>query len=262
MTKEFSIKNLTTEINHVKHINGDGFKVKIKKGSIYELELANTIINLQRDPNETKMKSLLRTNGKLNFSQIKKISSLFGLNINNLKDVNGKVDLKTNINFKLDKQFKVKNLSYSTEGNIAYFEIHTEERRIIKKYLPEYDPKIILKDANIKFINSKSNHTMELNGFIKVKNHFDNLKIKEIYNYNKKSFFVNGIIDLTNSKVEVSKLNYHKVNGKKSEMSFDVNFVLDKYYNIKNLNFLADKTKIHLSNIKLNKDFEVKDFKK
>ena len=148
------------------------------------------------------------------------------------------------------------------EGDIAYLEIHTGERRIIKKYLPEFDPKIILKDTNIKLINSKSNNTAELNGFIKVKDYFDNFKIKEIYNYNEKSFAINGIVDLTNSKVQVSRLNYNKDYGKKSELNFDVNFVLDKYYNINNLNFLADKTKIHLSDIKLNKNFEVKDFKK
>jgi len=148
------------------------------------------------------------------------------------------------------------------EGDIAYLEIHTEERRIIRKYLPEFDPKIILKDTNIKLINSKSNNTTELNGFIKVKDYFDNFKIKEIYNYNEKSFDINGIIDLTNSKVKVSRLNYNKDYGKKSELNFDVNFVLDKYYNIDNLNFLADKTNIRLSHIKLNKNFEVKDFKK
>ena len=48
----------------------------------------------------------------------------------------------------------------------------------------------------------------------------------------------------------------------KSELDFDVNFVLDKYYNINNLNFSADKTNIRLSHLKLNKNFEVKDFKK
>jgi len=123
---------------------------------------------------------LIRTKGKLNFSQIKKISTLFALNINNLKDVNGTADLKTNINFVLSQGFKIENLSYSMEGEIAYLEIHTGERRIIKKYLPEFEPKIILKDTNIKLINSKSNNTAELNGFIKVKDYFDNFKIKEI----------------------------------------------------------------------------------
>jgi len=111
-TKEFSIKNLTTEINQVKEFENNGFIVTIKKGSIFDLELADSTINLKREENETKIKSLLHTNGKLSFSQIKSISSLFGLNINFFKDINGTVDLKTNINFDLDKKFKIKNLSY------------------------------------------------------------------------------------------------------------------------------------------------------
>ena len=262
LTNEFSLKNLTAEISHIKSVDGHGLKVIIKKGYIYDLELTGSTINLKSEKNETKIKSLLQAKGKLNFSQIKKISSLFALNISNLKNINGTIDLKTDINFNLDKRFRVKNLSYSTKGNIAYLEIHTEEKRIIKEYLPNFDPKIILKDSNIKLTNSKSGHTTEFSGFIKVKNYFDKFKIKEIYNYNKKSFDINGIINLTNSKVKISILNYDKDHGKKSEISFDVNFVLNKYYNIKNLNFLADKTKIHLSNIKLSKNFEVKDFKK
>ena len=262
LTKKFSIKKLTTEINHTKDVDGHGFKIKIREGFIYNLELTDSIINLKLKKNETKVKSFLRTKGKLDFPEIKTILTLFALNTNDLKDINGTVDLKTNINFDLSKQFKVKNLSYSTEGDIAHLEIHTEERRIIKEYLPGLDSKIILKDINIKLANFESNNITELNGFIKVKDYFDNFKIKEIYNYSDKSFDINGIIDLTNSKVKVSRLNYNKDYGKKSELNFDVNFVLDKYYNIHKLNFLADKTKISLSRIKLNKNFEVKDFKK
>ena len=262
LTKKFSIKKLTTEINHTKDVDGHGFKITIREGFIYNLELTDSIINLKLKKNETKVKSFLRTKGKLDFPEIKTILTLFALNTNDLKDINGTVDLKTNINFDLSKQFKVKNLSYSIEGDIAHLEIHTEERRIINEYLPGFDPKIILKDTNIKLVNFESNNTTELNGFIKVKDYFDNFKIKEIYNYSDKSFDINGIIDLTNSKVKVSRLNYNKDYGKKSELNFDVNFVLDKYYNIHKLNFLADKTKISLSRIKLNKNFEVKDFKK
>ena len=94
---------------------------------------------------------------------------------------------------------------------------------------------------NINFVKNQSDHKSELNGFIKVKNEFDSFKIKEIYNYNKKSFDVSGFVDLTNSKVKVSRLNYNKDSGEKSEAKFDINFVLNKYYNISNLNFLADK---------------------
>ena len=262
LTKEFSIKNLTTEISNLEDNNTKGFEIIIKKGSMYDLELAGTTINLKREKDEIKIKSLLRTNGKLNFSQIKNISTLLGLNINNFKDINGTADVKTNINFDLDKQFSVKNLSYSMDGDIAYFEIHTDEKRIIKKYLPKYDSKIILKDTHIKLINSKSDHNTELSGFVKIEEDFDSFKIKEVYNYDKKSFQVDGILDLTNSQVKVSQLNYKKKRGKKSEVSFYINFVLNKYYNINNLNFLAERNKINLSDIKLNKKFEVLDFKK
>ena len=262
LTEEFSIKKFTTEIEHVKINDVDEFKITIEKGSIYNLELADSTINLKRKKNEIEVKSLFRTKGKLNFSQIKKISTLFALNTRNLKDINGTADLTTNIDFILSKKYKIENLSYSMVGDIAHMEIYTEERKIIKKYLPEFDSKIVLKDTNIKLINTKSNNTVELNGFIKVKDSLDNFKIKEIYNYNKKSFSINGIVDLTNSKVSVSRLNYNKDSGKKSELDFDINFVLDKYYNINKLNFLADKTKIHLSDIRLNNNFEVKDFKK
>ena len=92
--KKFSIKNLTTEISHVKNVDGHGFKATIQKGSIYDLELSNSTINLIRKKNDTKVNSLLKTKGKLNFSQIKKISSLFGLNTSNFKDMNGNVNLK------------------------------------------------------------------------------------------------------------------------------------------------------------------------
>ena len=262
LINDLSIKNLTTEINHIIDEDGDGFSIIIKKGSINDLQLANSTIKLKRKKNLTKVMSLLQTKGRLNFSQVKKISSLFGLSINYFQDIKGETDLKTNINFDLSKQFKIENLSYSIEGDISYLEIHTEEKRIIKKYLPEYDPKLIIKDADIKFINSKSDHEIQLNGFIKKKDKFDKFKIKEFYDYNKKVFNVNVFIDLTNSKVEVSRLNYNKDFGKKSNLFLDVIFSLDKYYNIKELRFNTDESEIDLVDIKLNNNFEVENFKK
>ena len=262
LTKQFPIKNLTAEIKDLKNSDGKGIEIVFEKGSIYDLELADTIINLKRAKNEIKIDSLLRTKGKFNFSQIKKISSLFGLDTSNFNEINGTADLKTNINFNVDSRFRIKNPSYSMEGDIAYFEIHTDEKRIIKNYLPEYDPKIILKDTHIKIVNSESNYKAELSGYLKVNENFDSFKINKVYNYDKKSFHTNGIIDLTNSRFKISRLNYNKDYGKKANLSFDINFVLDKYYNINKLNFSADNNKIDLSNIKLNKNFEIIDLKK
>lgn len=188
LTKKFSIKNLTTEINRAKEDENKGFIAKIKKGSLYDLEIAGSTINLKSEENEIKIKSLLHTNGKLSFTQIKKISSLFGLSTNFFKDINGTADLKTNINFDLDKKFKIKNLSYSTEGDIASLELHTEEKKTIRKYLPLYDPKIVFKDTYIKFTKYKSDQIMELNGLIKLNDQFDSFKIQNKYNPDKKKF--------------------------------------------------------------------------
>ncbi len=210
LTRKFSIRNLTTEIYHGKEVENNGFLAIIKKGSLFDIELAGSTINLKSEENETKIKSLLHTNGKLSFSQIKTISFLFGLNTDLFKDISGSADLKTNINFDLDKKFKIKNLSYSLEGDIAYLELDTEEKRIVRKYLPLYDPKIVFKDTNIKFTKSKFDQIIELNGLIKLNDQFDSFKIKNKYNSNKKSLDIKGTADLTNSMINISKLNYKK----------------------------------------------------
>jgi hypothetical protein len=103
---------------------------------------------------------------------------------------------------------------------------------------------------------------MELNGLIKINDQFDSFKIKNKYNYNKKSFDIKGTVNLTDFTINISKLNYKKNHGKKSELIFDVNFILDKHYHIRDLKLLADKTRIYLSNIKLNKNLETVDFEK
>ena len=261
-TKKYSINNLTSEISHSKNNNNDEFKIVVKSGSIFDLELTDSIINLDREKGESKIKSVLRTKGKLKFNQIKKISTLLSIDINNLKDINGKVDLKTNINFDLEEKFRVKNLSSSIEGDIEYLEISTKEIKTIKKYLPKFDSKIILKDTKIKFTNSKINHKTNLNGFIKADEYFDNFEIEEIYNYKDRSFDINGIVNLTNNEINISRLNFNKDKGKKSKLIFDLNFVIKKYFKINNLNLLADKSKINLSYVDLNSKYQIKDFKK
>ena len=262
LTKEFSINKLTAEITHSITDDKDKFEIKIKKGFVYKVELSDSTINLEYKNKNIKAETLLRTKGKLDFLQIKKISKFFNLKIKNLKNINGEIDLKTNIDFVLNKKFKVENLLYLTEGDIQYLELQTNKSKIINKYLPDFDNKIVLKDNKIKFANSKSNNTLELNGFLKTKDYFDSFKIKNIYDHNKKSFAVSGVLDLINAKVRVAELNYNKNYKKKSKLNFDLFFILDKYYNINKLNFLEGNNKIYLSKIKLNNKFKIKDFEK
>jgi len=261
ITKEFQIKNLTTEIIHTKEDAANLFNIAIKKGSLLNFDLTNSIFELKRDNNETKIKSLLKTKGDFNFTNVKKISSLFDFNIDNIKNIQGKTDLKTNVNFKLNKNYRIKNLVYSVEGEIPYSEIHFKEKKNIKKYLPNYKDTITLKDSKINLIKNKSSNTIELNGFMKMNNEFDSYNLKQIYDSNKKSFNVAGKANLTSSQINISKLNYIKDSGKESEIDFNFNFAPKKYTHIRKFIFKSNKTIIDIKNLKLNKNFEAEDFK-
>jgi len=262
LTKKFSIKNLTMQVNHGVHLGSDEFATKIEKGSLFDLSLAESSINFRNSKNGLEVKSMLRTRGKINFSQVKLISSLFGFNINFINDVNANSNLTSNINFNIDKKFKIRNLSYSTEGNIDSLVLFTKEKKVIKNYLPQYDPKINLKNTKIKFIKEKSNQTLELVGLIKTKDQFDNFEIKGNYSQKSKAFNITGNIDLKNLNVNISKLNYKKYEGIKADLNFDLNFLVNKYYNINSIKFLTNNSKIYLSNVKLNKKLEVIDLDK
>jgi len=252
---------LTTEIRHTKEDSANLFNIAIKKGSLLDFDLTESKFELKRDNNETEVKGLLKTKGDFNFKNVKKISSLLNININNIKNIEGKTDLEINVDFKLNKNYRIKNLVYLIEGEIPYGEIYFKEKKIIKEYLPNYKDVIIIKDSKINLIKTKSSNTIELNGFMKIKNEFDSFNLKQIYDSNKKSFNVAGKADLTNSEINISKLNYIKDSGKESEIDFNFNFIPKKFINIKKFIFQSDKTIIDIKNFKLNKNFETEDFK-
>ena len=262
ITKEFQIKNLTTEIRHTKEDSANLFNIVIKKGSLLDFDLTDSIFELKRDNNETKVKSLLKTKGDFNFINVKKISSLLNFNIDNIKNIEGKTDLKTNVNFKLNKNYRIKNLVYSVEGEIPYSEIYFNEKKIIKKYLPNYKDIITLKDSKINLVKTKTSNTIELNGFMKTNNEYNSFNLKQIQDSNKKHFNVVGKADLTNSEINISRLNYIKDDGKKSEIDFNIYFIPKKYLTIKKFIFKSEKTVIDIENLKLNKKYEAEDFKK
>ena len=72
ITKEFQIKNLTTEISHTKEDSANLFNIAIKKGNLLDFDLTNSIFELKRENNETEIKSLLKTKGDINYPNVKK----------------------------------------------------------------------------------------------------------------------------------------------------------------------------------------------
>jgi len=255
-TKEFLIENTTIEIRHGGELK-NAFQLDFKGGQLFDLDLKGTRININKTKISTKIKSILHTSGKLEFSQIKKLASLFNLKIENFKDLHGKINAKTKIDFDISKNLRLKNINYGSQGNIDYLEILTKGNRSIKNYLPDYSSKILLKDTEFKFNDFKDKKSIRAQGLVNFGNDFNKFEIIEIIDAKKNTININGDIDLTNSKINVDKINYKKDNKIKSSLSFDVDFLKDKNYYIKNLSFLANKSKIKVDKLKLNNNFEV-----
>ena len=263
LTNEIIIKNLSTEIAQPKNKNNeDLIDIKIKKGFIYDIDLTDSLINIKFNNSVANIKSSLKTAGKLNYKQFKKISSLLSINLDYLTEINGDFNLTTIVSFDLKNIFNIKNLSYSTEGEILYLEAKTNKKEMIKKYLPDYDSNITIRNTKVKIIDNKKKRLLNIDGSAKVKNDFDNFKINTVYDYKKNTSNLKGTINLTNSKISISQLNYMKDDGKKTEVKFDVSLIANKYYNVNEFKFFSNKDKIIFLNLRLNKKFEVNNLKK
>jgi len=264
LRKNVILKNLTTEI---KNYENEGYEIIIKRGSIFDLELSGSKINLKRKNKETKIKSFLRTKGKFTFEKIKKISNLFNLNFTSLKDINGVADLNTTINFDLDKNFRIKNISYSSNGVADYLVLETQELKIIKKYLPLHNSKMSLKEAKYDFKPaSGSAQKLTLNGvfcYLENEESCHAFNLEHFYHFKNKKHKIKGNVTLTDDEVLISRLNYKKEKEVKASLSFDLDFIIDKYYSILKLQYLdlilddPATYRIDLQNVKLNNKFEL-----
>jgi len=262
LPNDFIIQNLNSEINYGGEDGKQEFEVLIKKGSLLGMDLQKSIIKLKKEKNLTKIKSSVYINGKVNLEKVKKIASILNLDISEIKGIDGTIKVKTNVNLDISKNFKIKNLSYLADGTLKDLEIFISEKKLIKKYFPDYSDKLFFKETTIKFSKSKPNQIFELDGLIKLKDKYDSFKIISKYDYGKKIYNIKGNLNLTNKNINILKVNYKKKVKKKSELFFNFNFAKNKYFKINNLKFLENKTKINLSNIKFNKKFEIDDFEK
>ncbi len=256
LTKDFYIKNFTSEITHNKNL----FTILVNNGRLLDLDLVNSVFKLKRTNNEFDIESLIKSNGDFNLDKIKKISSILNLKVENIKDVNIIGKLNTDIKFKLNRNYKVKNLSYQVEGDISNGNISFDQNKKIRKYFPKYNNILELKNSKIKFFKKNKDSLLELEGLIKLDDNFDNFNIKQTFNNKNKKYNVSGLVNLNNSRIVIPELNYSKDTKKISEVVFDFNFKLNKYLNIKKILFSSNNTKINISNLKMNKNFEINDF--
>ena len=260
LTNDFLIKNLTAEINHSKVNKNYNYEIFIKEANVYDVNFAGSTINLSPNSSGNEIKTLLHTSGIFNLEKFKKISLLLNLENKFLNNINLKGDLKTNINFNLTKKFKVKNLNYEVNGKIDSCEIQIKEVSLIKEYIPNFNNLLFLKDTSIIYKKSNFKQKMELNGLIKIDKDFDKFSINEKYSHQNSVFDIFADLNLSNTDIIIPKLNFNKKKYLDTNLQLEASFNIKKYYNIKNLKFISDKSKLLFSNLKLNEKFEVENF--
>ena len=270
LKKDLIIKNLSTEINKY---DEQSYEILIKKGSIFDLDLSESKINLVRKNKETEIESTLKTKGNFTSEKIKEILNLLNLNINGIKNINGNADLETTINFRMNKNFKIKNLSYSSSGLADNLSLETNELKILKKYLPLYSSKMRLMNIKYEFKPIHSNSTQKLmisGGVCYNKNTCHTFKLEHLYHKKKKRNKIKGSVSLTSDELLIPRLNYKKEKDKEAILTFNVNFVVGEYYRIVEIIYkdlirppieassIGIQTYgLSIHEVKLNKNFEI-----
>jgi len=264
ITKNYKLRNFNAEIHYSKSPNAsiDDLKIIVNKGKFLNLDLLKSLINVKFNEKNRQIKTSIHTKGNINFSEVKKITSLFGSQVNFLQDINLTSDLITEIKFNIDDKYRVKNMSYVINGDINNLEIKIKQKKLISEFIPSFDSKITFQDTKINFKASKEKQSIKLKGKTKFGDKFEKIEIAQSYNNKNKEYFISGSSTLSSSSVNISRLNYKKEKDKDAEINFNFQFVLDKYFLIKDMIYSEDQSKIILNKIKLNNSFEVIDLEK
>ena len=262
ITKDYRLKNLTAEIGYGENslIDIDGLRIIINRGTFLNLELLESLIDIKFKENKKFIRSFIHTKGNLNSSEIKKITSLLGSKTNYFEDINLTSDLMTNIEFNIDDKFRVGDISYVIQGDISSLQIKIKEKKVIKEFIPSFNPEINFKNSKIDFKALKGidgDHALKLEGEVKFGDKFEKIKITQRYKKKNKKYSISGSSTLAGSSISISKLNYKKEKDENAYLTFNINFILDKYFLIDYLSYSDDQSEITLNKIKLNKNLEV-----
>jgi len=258
----YKLQDLNAEIAYGKssQTEDDVLKIIIKQGLISNLKLLESSIDIKFRDNKKKIISTIHSTGDLNTKDIRKISSLLGIEIKNIKNINLESNLITNVQFDLDKNFRIKNTTYSIKGEIKKFQFKTKQKDIIKKILPSFNPNIVIKNAKVAFLSTKKEESFKLEGNVKFSKNFEKFNFLQILNKKNKEHTISISSSLNESSINLNQLNYRKKVGQTAQIDLNIDLLFDKYFLIKSLNYSDNNSKIILNKIKLNNNLEIDDF--
>jgi len=258
INSDFKINNLSTDIKYVLK-SGKDKKINflINKGNFLNLDLQKSSIDVDLNKGRKIIKSKIKTKGTSKYRDIKIISSLLGLKLKNIKNVELTSDLETSLELLIGNRFEITDSNFTVNGKINNLNLEHKEIKNIKKFLPSYNSKIILKDTKINFDQADN---LKLLGLIKFDKKFEDflLNYSTLENNN---FQIDGKINLQELSLKFPNLNYSKDKNIKANLDFFINGFKSEY-SLAHLIYSSEKTKILLENIKLNKKLQIKDISK
>ena len=195
--------------------------------------------------------------GSLNNKESTISSSLIKMALKNNNFTNIVLSSKNNFNFTISNKFKISDLKFNSILNLAKAEYEIDNLSI-KKYIPDFDKKIIFLDQNLD-INYNNKTLFEGSGNFQIGGKKDEINYKfEIAKNNTKfdlNFRINQIplkIDLINFSKNENETANIKVKGETKNKKIILN----------NINFKNNDDRIDFENINLSKDYHITDFKK
>ena len=257
INSDFKINNLSTDIQYIFTSNKDKkISFLINKGKILNLDLQQSSIDINLKDNKKIIKSKIKTKGTSKYTEIKMLSSLLGLDLKDIKNIELTSNLETSVMLWMNEGFKIIKKDYSVNGIINNLNLEHKEIKNIKKFFPSYNSKIILKDSKVSI--DKVNN-LKLSGLVNFDKEFNDFLIK-YSGLNKKNFKVSGKINLQELSLKIPNLNYSKEKNIKADLDFYIDG--SKFgYDIGRLLYSSEKSKIELDQIRLNKKFEIKDLR-
>ena len=257
INSDFKINNLSTDIQYIFTSNKDKkISFLINKGKILNLDLQQSSIDINLKDNKKIIKSKIKTKGTSKYTEIKMLSSLLGLDLKDIKNIELTSNLETSVMLWMNEGFKIIKKDYSVNGIINNLNLEHKEIKNIKKFFPSYNSKIILKDSKVSI--DKVNN-LKLSGLVNFDKEFNDFLIK-YSGLNKKNFRVSGKINLQELSLKIPNLNYSKEKNIKADLDFYIDG--SKFgYDIGRLLYSSEKSKIELDQIRLNKKFEIKDLR-
>ena len=178
------------------------------------------------------------------------------MDLSSIKNIEFTSDLETSVKLSLDNKFKITDRAFTVKGKINDLNLEHKEIKSIKKFLPSYNSKIVLKDSELSFNQAEN---LKLSGLIKFDKQFKDFTLR-YSDLKSKKFRIDGKINLYDLSLKIPSLNYFKKKNNNADIDFYING--SKFgYDIDRLLYSSGKSKIELDQVKLNKKLEIKDIR-